>query len=197
MVTKEIPAVVRTAAPASEPLTSAVIKAHLDIASSETGHDVEITRLGVLSRELFEEDTQIITTNSTWTHTLSCFPGNAIQLIHRPISSISSVQYYDSNNQIQTVSAIDYSLDAARRKVRLGSSASWPTTYDRWDAVIITYVAGHGADDTSVPRLHQQMMLLICGHYYENTDMMAEPNKSHWSTAYESLLRRVMRSSYP
>ena len=63
-----------------------------------------------------------------------------------PVSAVASVSYYDDVNVLQTMAVSEYSLhqDFSGSYLRLASGESWPPTYERDDAVTITYTAGYG-----------------------------------------------------
>lgn len=197
MAIVEHPAITRTVAPTTLPLSVAVAKEHADIAPGENGHDNKIRTLIEFARDQFEHDTGRVCTNATYTQVQSSF-GDCIQLTHRPISSVSSITYYDTANASQTLATSVYELDKQRRKIRLKVDQSWPDIKDRWDAVTVTYVAGEGADETSVPAVYKQMILLLVGAYFDEVgsgeNVIVKP---HEKRAYEYLLRRQFRTSYP
>lgn len=180
--------------PVSEPITLTEALKQLELSPSDTAHSDHVAALIHAAREQFEHDTDSCVLTQTLSVTLSGFCGD-IHLPKRPIQSITSIAYYDSTNTTQTLSASVYSLDAQRQLVRLKYLQTWPDTLDRWDAVTVTYVAGY-ASVAVVPALYKQAMKLLIGHYFENRDqIMAEAMQT--MPAYEALVRRFMRSSYP
>jgi len=63
-----------------------------------------------------------------------------IPLSRGPVSAITSVQYYDESNTLQTLASGTYFLckgvpDTLAREY----NQTWPATYNRSDAVIVTY----------------------------------------------------------
>lgn len=70
--------------------------------------------------------------------------GSWIELPYPPVAWIASVQYYDSNNSLQTLAASNYFFsDAIVPRAQLTTGFSAPSTYVRDDAVLVTYVAGY------------------------------------------------------
>jgi uncharacterized phiE125 gp8 family phage protein len=181
-------------APASEPITSAEAKRQLFIATSDTTHDDDITRTIQVAREQWEHDTDSAVYTQTLSVKLEGFGCEAIYLPSRPIQSITSIAYYDSGDDLQTLSTDVYSLDAGNRAVRLKVDQSWPATSGRWDAITITYVAGYSSV-ALVPAVAKQAMLLLVGYYFDaNRGDNDRPNDL---AAYEKLVKRFMRSTYP
>lgn len=71
-------------------------------------------------------------------------PGAVISLEMPPVQKIASIQYYDGDNVSQTLT--DYDLCNRTEPAELRPDIDdevWPTTYSRWDAVTITFWAGH------------------------------------------------------
>jgi uncharacterized phiE125 gp8 family phage protein len=122
------------------------------------------------------------------------FAGREIVLPGKPIQSVTHVKYYDDLNTLQTLSTSLYSVDLAERTIRLNWNITWPTTYIRWDAVQVTFVAGNTAL-SAVPAIAKQAMLLLITYYhFGNRGDNDRPNDMR---SYEALVRRYMRSTYP
>lgn len=179
--------------PTTEPVTIHQAKKHLEIATSDTFHDDHIYRLIRSSREQFEHDTDQILVKQRLKIVLPM--PQEFRFPQRPVSAIVSVSYYDTANVSQTLSSSVYQLDTARHAFRLAYNQSWPDAIDRWDAFTVTYTAGSHDDSTTVPAIAQQAILLLVGHYFENRDMIGSQNGT--LHAYESLVARYIRSSYP
>lgn len=99
--------------------------------------------------------------------------GNFIELPMGPVTSIESVSYYDSDDDLQTMSEDDYVLDGDT--LTLATGASWPTVYARRNAIQIRYVAGYtlpedSPSDYPLPWDLRSAMLLVLGHFYENRE---------------------------
>lgn len=184
-----IPAVLVDTAPTSEPLTLKEAKLELGIASGQTAHDERVTSLIKQAREQFEYDTGFVAINTTFTHTIRCFETD-IELTHRNPSSITSIKYYDGSDVQQTVSTDVYSIDVARRLVRLKHNQDWPTPNDRWDAVEIKYVAGAGTVSTDVPERWREAMLLQL-HLFDGED-----DTENWRASYDHKIAGLLRPSY-
>lgn len=115
--------------------------------------------------------------SQTWKESFSAFPScTRLRLRLVPVGSITSVVYRDSSNVEQTLSSSLYSgplLDAHGAYLALDDDEVWPDTYDRDDAVTVTYVAGYGAAASDVPQAIRQAALLMIGHWYENREAVA------------------------
>lgn len=183
-----------TTQPVLEPLSLTQIRKHLEIAQSDDAHDAQLVDLLHAAREQWEHDTDSAVLTQTLQLKLDCLPP-CIKLPKRPIQSVTSIAYYDSANASQTLSTSLYSLDAANRMIHQAYQQVWPGYASRWDAVTVTYVAGYSAQYL-VPAIAKQAMLLLIGYYFENRDMLAN-DIVYSRAAYEALVLRFMRSSYP
>jgi hypothetical protein len=65
-----------------------------------------------------------------------------IELNKSPLISVDSVQYYDAENALQTLNANQYERDIVGDPCRI-RVPSWPTVYDRMNAVCITFTCGY------------------------------------------------------
>jgi uncharacterized phiE125 gp8 family phage protein len=182
-----------------EPLSLNEAKKQLEIAESDNSHDEHLMRVIGSAREQFEHDTDSAMCFQTWKVVTKQIKDKMV-LPKRPIHSITSITYYDAFNNTSTLSTSIYQLDAGKRQIRLAYLQDWPNSVDRWDAWTINYRIGYSVDGRSVPSIAKQAMLLLVGHYFENRDMIVDSVRSDEAShmrAYESLVRRYMRSSYP
>jgi len=180
--------------PATEPITIHEIKRQLNISATDTSHDVELAGKITSAREQFEHDIGTYFIKRTVSLTMPYL--SEMQFPHRPINSITSITYYDLSNVQQTLSTGVYQLDMSRGQLRLGYSQTWPSQLGRWDAVTVTYVLGSHDDSTTVPGYAKSAMLLLAANEFEQRDMMT-PDYTQRQVAYERLVAKFMRSSYP
>lgn len=180
--------------PTTEPVTLAEVKRQLFLSASDTSSDYELEDRIQAAREQWEHDTDSAVFTQTLSVTLNRFSGREIVLPSRPIQSVTHVKYYDADDTLQTFSSSSYSLNTPDRTIVLDWNSSWPTTYDRWDAVVITYVAGY-ATVATIPAIAKQAMLLqITYNHFGNRGDNDRPNDQR---AYEALVRRYLRAGYP
>lgn len=163
---------VRSAAPAAL-FTLDEVKQHLRVDGDDEDDKIEAFIAaaigyvdgwtGVLGRCLMEQ---------TWVAYYPDFGCTRLRLPLRPITSITSLKYYDSSNVQQTWGASNYRLltDYLSPYVTYAVNGSWPTSLvSREDAVSITFKSGY-ADAASVPTAIKQALLLIIGDWYENRE---------------------------
>lgn len=191
---------VQSAEPTSEPLTATEVKKHLEISGST--HDTQLAGLIEAARYAFENDTGLATITRTFTEKLDDWPAeDFIVLRRRPVSAITSVQYVDTAGTTQTWASTNYALDAhaATPAIYLAYGISWPTIRGVRQAITLTYVAGFSTG-TTLPELHKQAMCMwIAARFYnrqgdEPFGMTALPK---YQAAYDAIINRLMRSTYP
>lgn len=148
----------RTVAPASEAVSVADIKAliRVDVTDDDTVigdlRDQAVAELdgrdGLLGRALITQ---------TWELRLPAFPvGNCIRIPLPPLQSVASIAYLDRDGNSQTMPATDYVVDTKPEPgmVYLATGKTWPTGVlagGGRDVVTVTFVAGYGADTSSIP----------------------------------------------
>lgn len=165
---------VRTVAPALDLWSTAEVKSHLNVTFGDDDTLIGAIRdtvqqyldgfTGYLGRCLLTQ---------TWRQDLACFPGDdRLRLPFRPVSAVSGITYYDSNNTTQTLATTVYAgpfTDELGAYVILKFGQSWPVTYSREDAVSVTFAAGY-ATAAVVPAPIRAAALLMCGDLYAHRE---------------------------
>lgn len=177
----------------SEPLTLDQVKQQLNIAINNTDHDLELADLISQAREQWEGDTDTVCCTSTWRVKHQSMQ-DPLKLPKRPIQSVTSIQYYDGANNLQTLSTSIYNFDAPKREIRRQYLKVFPVSLFRWDAWTTTYVCGYSVDGTLVPNIAKRAMLLLVGYYFENR---GDSDGQYDLRAYEKLVTQFMRGDYP
>lgn len=182
---------VRITAPANTPVSLSDVKAHCRVDHNDD--DTVLTSLlnaavayldgwsGVLGRCLVTQ---------TWRQDFEAF--GILRLALGPVASITSVTYYDADNEQQTLSADVYAhlTGPLGGYITLKPDQSWPSTYGRADAVSVTFVAGTAVAD--VPASIKAAILLLVAHWYENREAAGAASELPFSvSALLAPLRRV------
>ena len=151
---------------AAEPVTLTEAKEHLGVSGSDD--DSYIPALITAARHRAELYTQRYIEAQTWDYTLDKFPSREFELPINPITSITSVKYFDSDQVEQTLSSANYELDSTSTVARLRpiSSENWPATYDQYNAVTIRIVGGYA----TTPLAISQAILMIIGTLYNDRE---------------------------
>lgn len=179
--------------PETEPLTIHEAKRHCEIAATNTDHDVILFAHITAAREQWERDTNKFLISRTMRLTMPDI--QEMGFSDSPITAITSITYFDSADATTTLPTSVYVLDVANGRLRLKKNQVWPAYSDRWDAWQINYTAGEHADSTTVPAIDKQAMLLYVGYLFRGN--RGDDDRPNDLRAYEALVHRHMRSTYP
>lgn len=149
-------------------------KAHLKV--DDATEDDLITLDIYAAAAVAEQRTGRVFIQETWEVLLPALDGD-IGLAHVPVSAVLSVQYYDADNALQTLSDSVYELHQDERAgsahIALKFGQVWPSTYPRDDAVKITYTAGYGTSEASIPQNARLWILMHVGTAYRMRESVA------------------------
>jgi hypothetical protein len=176
-------------APTSEPVSLDLLSLHCRV-----NGDDEVALLDhyrTAARELWESMTDTSLMPQTWkvyldhwqrsyfwyvpTNTPEFnYPRSGIYLPKNPVNTISSVQYYDANDTLQTLSSGKYVLDQKRQPARLSytTSMDYPTLslQNHTPKIIITMTTGYSNAD-AVPNIFKQAIFAQASTWYESRSM--------------------------
>ncbi len=177
---------VTVTAPTEEPVSLDDAKAQVSIID-DTSHDARLLRLIKAARLQAEAHTGMRAMTQTVRLELDSFPGQVrswqyavagwnqqrdaeIDLGVYPVQSITSIQYDDTNNVQQTLTAgTDFYADISGLAPRILPVDSWPDTRDgKPGAVRITMVVGYASADL-VPEDFSQAVLLRMAELFDQT----------------------------
>lgn len=113
---------------------------------------------GVLGRALVTQ---------TWEQKFDSFPAD--RCLRLPLGNLqaATVTYYDGSNQSRTFTDFTAVSDAIGPMLILPETATWPTTYDRPDAVTVEWECGYGTVE-NVPASIIHAVRLLVAHWYDN-----------------------------
>lgn len=112
----------------------------------------------------------------TQTHIMNLdrFPQcGVIEIPLPPLQSVTSIKYYDVDNNELDFDSSNYYVDILNfvGRVALNDGYNWPNAQLRpINGVKITYVCGFGDDRSDVPAEYKHAIKLLVGHYYENRE---------------------------
>lgn len=153
-----------------EPWDLEEIKAHLRVTDDED--DAYLDALSVGVREWLESRLSKALITQTIKLRLDGWPcSGVIHLPRPPLTSVTSVQYVDSNGVTQTWGASNYTASIYRQPgtIRPAYGISYPSLRTVPDNVTITYQAGY-ADAASVPQIVKSAGLVLMGTMFENRE---------------------------
>lgn len=187
--------IVATGDPAFEAVTLAEAKTQARVT-----HDADDTlfedTLIPAAREQFEKDTGLAIVERTFRQTHDQPPcGDVSELKRWPVQSVETVLYKDGDDDQQTFSSDDYSVDTARGAVILNHDATWPATRVGRNTFEINFTAGY-ADAASVPKLAKQAILMLVAHWYANPEAVGNAG-GEMPLGYERIVTLLKRANYP
>lgn len=180
---------VRTVKPIIYPLTLNEVKDHLRISNNVTTYDTYLLDLLRDATGVAETETNRALLTSTWVLYLDRFPaGDILELWKCPVQSITSIQYYDSDNALQTFSTNDWisDLKSEPARVQLNQDSSWPETYVKVNSVQITFISGWASELDIPNEIIRGLKLLIAFLYEKRGDEMIDKNKAVIATTAKS-----------
>lgn len=112
----------------------------------------------------------------------------SVILARGPVDTISSVQYYDENNELQTLSSSYYFLaKGVPDQVCKAKDVTYPTIYRRQDAVIVTYTTSPTPD-----RKVKSRVLKGVGYLFENRSNL----EMRMDEVYRSIVAGMRRNYF-
>lgn len=160
--------------PASEPITLAEAKLHCRVDTD--ADDTRLTSAIVAARIVAESRTNRAIVSQTREAKFSDWPGTddrGVQQVFRlpgaPLTSVTSVKYYDGNGTEQTLASTVYDVLTASEpgEVVLKPGQSWPAIQnDKRAPITIRYVCGY-TDADAVPDDIKIAMHMLIAHWYK------------------------------
>jgi uncharacterized phiE125 gp8 family phage protein len=168
-----LPAATLKTPPTFEVVTLADAKAQVRV--SHDYEDALIAGYVVAARQWVEAYTGRALCPQTWQLSMHRFPLRVWLPRAAPLASVTFVKYYDAANTLTTLSASTYTVPAFNEPavIERAYAATWPTIYDRRDAVQMEYVAGYAQGEC--PQSLVQAVQLLTAHCYENREAILSP----------------------
>ena len=150
-------------APSSYAITVAEAKAHLHVDS--TDDDSYITSLIAVATEAVQNYSGWQLMDAVYEIAIDYFPDYEIEILPHPYYDPRDnpliLKYYNTSNVLTTLfENAHYIIDDYVIPNKIVPLDVWPQTYDKPNAVIIEFHAGHG-DSLNVPAVLKQAMLLM------------------------------------
>lgn len=178
------------------PVSVSELKDHLNVAQSDTTQDTKIESLILAAKERLERDIDRILITSTFVNYGPCF-SNPLRINLKPVASILSIRYYDTDGTLQTLDSSEYRYIESSQEIVPAIGGEFPSVYEGMpDSVQIEFTAGYGADAGCQPRLIQSAIKLCVGKWFY--DPAQESSALHsQEMAYKNIVNNLMRDSYP
>lgn len=161
----------RKTAPTNPVVDLAVLKEHVRIDADLTDQDAVLTAYHDAAVSWVEEYTGRSLTTQTWQMSAPTFPRRLWLPRAAPLQSVTFVKYYTTAGVLTTLSSSVYTIPAFSEPAVIGLAyaQTWPSVYERDDAVQVEYVTGAtSASDVPAPLRHAVQLLV--GHWYANRE---------------------------
>lgn len=162
---------VRSVAPTGSPITVAEAKTWLSVDHDD--HDTLIQLLidGAVDHcDGYEGEFGQAIMAQTWYQDFPCFLPE-MRLPVRPVTAVTEIEYANADGLDVVIDNSNYYLfnDDFGPYVAPAPAYSWPSAYNRIDAVRITWTAG-AANAAAVPARMKLALLYLVRHFYDHRD---------------------------
>ena len=155
-----------------------LVKEHLRVDNSD--EDKSLILKIQAAQYYFEQFTSVVPLQQTYTQTQRCFTytNREINLLRWPVTSITSIKYYDSTGVQQTIDPSKYRLADYKPSVIVPNAGfSWPQTDGNQGSVVITFVAGF-ASLALCPPMYQHAIAEFAGFLFTERDFVVDSRLS-------------------
>lgn len=173
-------------APSGDPLFIGQVRDWLEL--TDNSSDAKLLGLIKAATRVVESRTGLRLFTQTVAMRRSCFETN-MQLPTGPVQSITSVQYLDSANVLQTLGGSVYTvpLDNYRPTISLASGQSWPAVYPNPYPITVTAVVGFGGINDQPEDIRTALMML-CAQWFDTRAAVSEKAMSEMPNGLDTLL---------
>jgi uncharacterized phiE125 gp8 family phage protein len=176
--------------PSTEPVSFDELADQLRL--DQTDDQAYVQALGQAGRQYVETSTKLTLMQTTYTASYDTFNDCGIKLPRRPVTSVTSVQYYDQNGTLRTLSTDQYWVDTKSiwTRIRPVVGTVFPITQiGRPNTVTVTFVAGTATDAANVSELAKLAITSWVAFMYENREAAASEKKpQELPYAFEAIL---------
>jgi len=134
----------------TEPLSLADAKEHLKVDTADD--DSLITAQILAARKWIEQYCNRSLPSQTLTAYFDTLPNGYLMLPQSPCISVTSINYVDTDGNIQVWDSSKYDVDTSSVPARIFTSygESWPSVRSQMNAVNVVYVAGQSSVDEDI-----------------------------------------------
>lgn len=147
-------------------------RAHLRIDSDNTTEDAQIQQWIKVATAAAENYLNRALLNTTFEQKFDSWNNNELLLYRTPVSSITSVKYFDTDGAEQTLAADQYELDKSIEPSVIvpAYQVNWPSLRGHRNDVAVRYIAGYGASASDIPTPIIQAILVMLTTMYEKRE---------------------------
>lgn len=174
--------------PTALPVSLKAVKQHCRIETDETEFDDDLNDLIRTAVEWVQDSCHLCLITTSFRAVWDLFPAYWLNLPLWPVSSITTVAYYDLSGVDTNIASYQSDLIQAPAKICPAIAATWPATQvERSGAVRVTFVAGYGADASYVPHKVKHLIKLLVGHWFKHREAVGMGDTKEIKLAAESL----------
>lgn len=163
-----------------KPVSVEEVKSRPEMRISGTGDNGIIDDMIDLAVEEYRKFTGNVMCSSVWKGYMDSFP---VEIeTPGPLSAVTSITYYDTAGDLQTLSSDVYKLDTYNPvlgRIALKYGQSWPSVYDEINSVIVNYTSGY-ANPAAIPAGIKQGLFYKIQELYYGGDLSAI-YEGYWS----------------
>lgn len=113
-----------------------------------------------------------------------------IQLPYPVLQSVDSIQYLDTNGDLQTLPSSDYvaTTNATPGRIQPAYGTIWPIARPQIDSVRITFTCGYGALESDVPASVRLALRSVVASTYENREAFLEAGVLSMTPMFKAFL---------
>jgi uncharacterized phiE125 gp8 family phage protein len=139
----------------------------------QTSDDSLVGALITSARSTAEKYINKLIVQQTVTMTMDSLPcGIGFKLPYGPVQSVTSITLTDNTGTTTTWNPSNYIVDLSGQRIVYATAATFPSSYNVANAVVVTYVAGYGllTDMSGVPSGIVQAIRHLISASYENRE---------------------------
>lgn len=173
--------IVTPSSPSVMPISSSLLKAHLNILDTETDYDQVLGMYLPAAMAEFTAYTGRALLQQTVRQSFDRFPCENYFLLERcPLISFTKLEYFDNTDTLITVDPSLYTVSedeiAPILQLKYGKSWNYSYSYNRLNAVRATYVVGYGTDASSIPMdIKRILCMMVADSFLYRENIMAQP----------------------
>ena len=169
-------------------------KDHLRVERDDTDFDLDIESLILAAQDYVESETHLTSITVSYQATFDGFPEDGpMKIPGWPMISIDSITYVDEIGAQVPLNSYQSDLSQSPVLICPDVGEEWPVTQEgALRPVVVTFTAGYGADDLSMPPMLKAMVKLLVAHWFKNREAIS--NKGVVTTyplAFEALRDQV------
>lgn len=167
-------------------ITTAQAKEHLRITHSDD--DTYIAAIVLAASEWCEEFQRRVYVQREVVDYFDEFD-TVIRPSKSPLVSVTTLKYYDTDGNLQTLDAANYRVDINTEPGRITEAynCTWPDIRYMTNAIVLTYEAGYAAR-ANIPEEIKHAVKLLVGHFYENRETVSQLSLSSIPVGIRTLL---------